>query len=161
MLDKLGITQTMTSEIRGLDKLLRKLNNLASLRAAKRGLKAAALHIKGKIAKYPPSTEANIPMQPRWYERGYGSKWMTAKGLVHGSKTSETLGRRWTISERNAGLTQIVGNNVSYGPYVQDRDLQAKIHELNNWPTVQDVTEDESDTVLKFVKAEVDKELES
>jgi len=146
-------------EIRGLDKLIRKLSDVKSLRAAKVALKAGALHIKGKIATYPPASEANTPYQRRWYERGYGPKWMRKDGTWRGSKTSETLGRRWTIAERNAGLTQVVGNNVSYVPYVQDPDKQTSFHAARGWKTTGQVVDEEADTVVRFVKAKVDEAL--
>ena len=74
----------MTAEIKGLDKLLRKLKSVAELRGARRGMKAGALHIKGKIATYPPASIANSPAQKRWYERGYGPKWHRADGTIGG-----------------------------------------------------------------------------
>jgi len=37
---------------------------------------------------------------------------LTARG---GRQTSEVLGSRWTNRERNRGLTQVIGNNTSYG----------------------------------------------
>jgi len=65
------------------------------------------------------STEANTE-QPdrRWYERGYGPRWRVKSGAVHGRKTSQMLGGagpsgRW-------GDERVVGNNVSYAPFVQD-----------------------------------------
>jgi hypothetical protein len=86
----------MSEPIRGMNKLLRKLNSLRELRGAKRGLRAGAVHIKGKIAIYPNSSEANTPGQRRWYERGWGAKWTRKDGSIGGRKSSETLGRRWT-----------------------------------------------------------------
>ena len=152
----------MPATIRGMDKLIKKLKSIEELRGAKRGLKAGALHIKGKIAVYAPSSSANSPSNPsgRWYQRGYGSRWRRKDGTVGGSKTSETLGRRWTVGERNGGLTQVVGNNVSYGPYVQSAEKQAGFHKARGWKTDEQVIEEEGDTVLQFVKSEIDRELE-
>ena len=147
-------------EVKGLDELERKIGGLATLRTVRVGLKAGAVHVKGKADDYPPSTIANSPGNPkgRWYERGYGPRWMTRQG-VHGRKTSQTLGRKWTMAERNNGMTFIIGNNVTYGPYVQDREKQAWFHRQRGWRTVQDVAEDELDTVTRFVQQEIDKQL--
>lgn len=147
-------------EIKGLDKTLRKLSHPAHIAAAKRGLQAGSVHIKGKTAKYPPSTAANSPSQPRWYERGYGPRWRRVSGGIGGRKTSETLGRKWTTASRNAGLTQVVGNNVSYGPYVQDEDRQARALKRIGWKTIQKVADEEGDTVVNFVKKQIDSVLE-
>ena len=152
----------MTVEIKGMDKLLRKLHNVAELRGARRGLAAGALHIKGWIAVYAPSTIANSPSNPsgRWYERGSGPKWRRKDGSIGSRKTSETLGRKWTTASRNGGLTQVIGNNVSYGPYVQSAENQAAFHEQRNWRTDEQAVEKEGGKVLDFVKSEIDRELE-
>ena len=119
-----------TETIKGMKKLTRKLDTLAKLKGAKRGLKAGAVHVKGKIAQYPPSTTANSPGNPtgRWYERGYGPRWLRKrKGGVGGRKTSETLGRKWATRSLNSGLTQMIGNNASYAEFVHDAEEQAII----------------------------------
>ena len=150
--------------IKGLDKLLRKLDNVASLSAAKNALRAGALHIKGKVDTYPPSTIANSPSNPtgRWYERGYGPKWVSKRtGVVSGYETSETLGRRWTTASEAGGLRQVVGNATSYGEVVQSKEKQARFHASRGWKTIEQVVEEESDTVVRFVQAEIDWALES
>lgn len=147
-------------QIKGLDELLKKLDSLQKLDAIKPALKAAAVHVKGKIAQYPPSSEANDPNRRKWYERGYGPKWRLVSGEVHGKRTSETLGRKWTTRSLNQGLTQVVGNNVSYGPFVQSAEKQAAFHRKRGWKTTEDVAAEEADTVNKFVKDEIDKVLE-
>lgn len=147
--------------IKGLNEVLRKVDSVQGLRVAVRALRASAAHIKGKVNTYPASTIANSPgaYPKRWYERGYGPKWARKSGGVSGRKTSETLNRKWTIGQRNGGLTQVIGNNVSYGPYVQDRKKQAKFHTARGWKTIQDVTEEEADTIVNFVKTEIDRAL--
>ena len=148
----------MTVEIEGLEPLLRKLDNLKDLNKIKPALKAGAVHVMGAIKPYPPRSIANSPSNPtgRWYERGFGTK--TATGREY--PTSETLKRKWTVKSRDRGFSQVVGNNVSYGPYVQSAEKQAKIHEQRGWKTDQQVANEEADTVLNFVKKEVDKILE-
>ena len=147
-------------KIEGLDRLQGKLRNLEDLKGVKTAMRAAAVHVKGEIAKYPPASEANRPNeQGRWYERGYGPRW-----LGGGKKTSETLGRKWTVAERDQGLTQIVGNNVSYGPFVQDPDKQAAWHKKGykgreGFKTTDQVASEENDTVNDFIKKEVDRVL--
>lgn len=53
---------------------------------------------------------------------------------------SEKLGSRWT-SRRIAGdgfVGREVGNNASYAPWVQSRELQARVHQ-DRWQTDEDV----------------------
>jgi hypothetical protein len=143
-------------QIHGLKRIMKKVKTLQELRAVKTALKAAALHVKGKVNVYPPASEANRPRKGGWYERGYGPKWYGGKG---GKKTSQTLGRKWTTAERDGGLTQVIGNNVTYGPFVQDKDRQAWFHKKRGWKTIQDVAKEETKTVLEFVENELEKVL--
>lgn len=146
-------------EIRGLQELAGKIRNVAQLRGIRRAVKTAAIHVKGKIAQYPPSSEANTPgpYPKRWYERGYGPRWARKSGGIGGRRTSETLGRKWTISTRNSGLTAIVGNNVSYGPFVQSRSRQTAFHARRGWQTVEDVAERESGLVERYIRQEIER----
>lgn len=150
----------MTAYIKydGLEPLLKKLTKLSQLKYVIAAIKAAAAHVKGKADDYPPSTIANSPDNPtgRWYERGYGPKWQTRSG-VHGRKTSETLGRRWAIKIEDHGLTAIIGNNVSYAPFVHSREEQAGFHKDRGWKTVEDVAEEETPVVLDFLHQEIDR----
>ena len=141
--------------IEGMEHLQGKLKELEDLTALKAAMKAAALHIKGKVDQYPPASEANRPnARGRWYERGYGPRWPGG-----GKCTSQTLGRKWTIGEKDGGLTQVIGNNVTYGPFVQDRDHQAWFHKKRGWKTIQDVADQEVKTVNDFVQKEIEKVL--
>lgn len=103
--------------------------------AIKAATKAIALEVQGEIAPYPPATIANSPSNPkrRWYERGFGPKWVLKNGAVHGRKTSETLGRRWAVKQRGVGA--VVGNPASYADVVHDADKQARFHGQRGWVT--------------------------
>ena len=152
----------MANVITGDAELRRKLAKLKDLKSVVPVLQAATLHVKGKIAEYPEESSANKPGGPgsHWYERGYGSKWMRKDGTVNGRQTSETLGRKWTIKNEKQGLRWLIGNNVSYGPYVQG-DEQASIHASRHWKTTSQVIEEEEQYVLDKVKKEVDRILMS
>ena len=111
------MADTVNIKIEGIEQLVKKLGQATAAQTLSPAIQAATLHLKGVIAVYPPSSSANSPSRPHWYERGFGPRWRRKDGTVGGRKTSETLGRRWTIKTR--GLTGMVGNNVSYGPDVQ------------------------------------------
>jgi len=141
---------TLVLEIRGLDELNKQLGKVeAALRLAPI-LRAAALAIKDKVARYPRSTMANSPMARTWYERGFGPKWYRRDGSVGGSRTSETLGRRWTT--RASATEARVGNNASYAPFVQGRGTQAQFHARRGWRTLEDVGEQEGARIIKRVE---------
>lgn len=152
-----------TIRIEGLEALERKLGRAVADSTINTAIKAAALHVKGKIAEYPDATDANRPKtyQPgrwnTWYERGFGQKWARADGSVGSRATSETLGRKWTIRTSNRSAT--IGNNVSYGPYVQGATRQTAAMRRIGWKTTKDVAEEESERVLRFVVREIEKAL--
>ena len=147
-----------TIRINGMDELMKKINSLEQMDGVKHAMRAAALHVKGKIAEYPPESDANRAGRiPSWYERGWGTKWNLAGGGTGGIKTSETLSKKWTIGSRNGGLTQIIGNNVSYGPAVQDPNYQSATMKKIGWKTTKQVAEEEASTVVRFIQDEIDK----
>jgi len=145
---------------RELQRKLRRLGNFKTELAPT--IKDMGVHVKGKIAKYPPSSEANAPagVGKSWYERGYGTRWLRRDGSIGGRKTSETLGRKWTSRTRNGGLTAVVGNNVSYGPFVQGSE-QADFHKRRGWKTTDDVAAEENEFVLRKIQKKVDQILAS
>ncbi len=140
-------------EIRGIDELDRQLGKVEAALRLGPILRAAALSIKNEVARYPPSTLANSPLARTWYERGFGPRWMRRDGSIGGSRTSETLGRRWTtrVSPREAR----VGNNASYAPFVQGRDQQAAFHARRGWKTLEDVGEKEAQRVIRQIEAAI------
>lgn len=150
-------------QIKGIDKLLIKFDGIEP--AIKRGVKASALHIKGRVAEYPQATAANAPKtyssggNNNWYVRGWGGKWALKGGGWHGRKSSENLGRKWTIVSTNNGLTAKIGNNVSYGKWVQSPEFQARALERIGWKTTEQVAEDERLNVERFIRGEIDKAL--
>jgi len=168
----------MSIQITGLGDILERLERLERMDGVQAALMAAGKHVKGVVDDYPPETEANKPTNPsgRWYERGYGPRWWVKggevsagyggksaqaqrreilgkarKGLIHGRKTSKDLDKQWTIKPLWATAV-VVGNNVSYAPFVQDEERQARFHKRRGWPTVQQVAKQETEWVRRFVE---------
>ena len=121
--------------ITGLDEV-RKALGTSFRPAIDTGLKTLAGEVQNEIAPYPRATVANSPSSPtgRWYERGYGPKWLTKAGAVHGRQTSQTMNRRWAIRQRRA-LAWQVGNSATYSPYVHAERQQARFHAIRGWVT--------------------------
>ncbi len=110
--------------------------------ALKAATQAIALEVQGRIAPYPPATEANSPGNAtgKWYERGYGPRWLRKDGSVGGRKTSEMLGRRWAI--RAVGrIGHLIGNAASYARFVHSADEQTMVHARHLWVTDRGVIE--------------------
>lgn len=139
-----------TIRIVGQERAIARLAKLGALDIYHNALLAGGLHLKSVIAVYPSASEANDPSRKRWYERGYGPRWHTRSG-IHGRATSKQLGRKWTVQAQNNGMRVVVGNAVSYGPYVQDWAQQAKFHAARGWKTDSQVVGEERERVIKFV----------
>ena len=163
----------MTSSITGDAELRRKLAKLQDMSQIYPALMAGGVHVAGKLKEYPPSTAANVPRTVAgsgkvlsWYERGYGTRWLRKDGSMGGNKTSETLGKKWTM-QGSGGDKVIIGNNVSYGPWVQGSvkvggvGPQASALREIGWKTTDTVASEEAEVVLNMVKKEVDKILMS
>lgn len=60
--------------------------------------------------------------------------------------TSKHLGKRWTSEVKVSGgdVLGVVGNDVSYGPFVQSAEHQAWHHGLRGWKTDEQVLEEEA-----------------
>jgi len=144
--------------VTGLDELIKRLDNAGKPEVIRAALKGAAAHVKTIVSVYPPSSEANVPGQRRWYERGYGSKWTRRDGTVNGRQSSESLGRKWTVKAQG-NYSATIGNNVSYAPYVHDPEEQTSFHASRGWKTTKQVADEEIGRVTEFIVRELDKAL--
>ncbi|KPL90764.1 hypothetical protein [Herpetosiphon geysericola] len=86
------------------------------------------------VAPYPP---APSPSGDTWYERGYGPKRRRKDGSVTGRKTSEMLGRRWTIASRSR-MVVVLMNTASYAANVHDSEEQSAVMQAIGWKTDAD-----------------------
>ena len=136
--------------VEGLDSIIRKLRRVQPTSMFRATMRNGAEMVKGWINQYPRSTSANSPGTGRWYERGYGSRWMNADGSVGGSRTSETLGRRWASDVSANGMSATVGNNASYAPLVQGKE-QAWYHNRTGWRTTVEAVKEMGPRVRAFL----------
>ena len=152
-----------TIKIEGLTELLLQLKRVEQLERIKAAMRAAAVHLKGKIATYPGPGHRPQPFKTDKQRRGFFAKLKDGQIEVPyrrgASPGSQRLGTRWTIASRNSGLTQVIGNNASYGPLVQGPDKQTSYHATTGWRTTEQVVETERETVVNFLRKAVEDEL--
>ena len=149
----------MTSSITGDTELMRKLAKLKDLSSIAPAVIEGATHVKSRIAKpagYPAAPPYNIYPTATWYERGKGTQYMYADGRIKNYANSEDLGLSWNISGSNNNLTQTIGNDTSYGPWVQGPTEQSAVMAGIGWKTTDDVVKEEEQVVLDRIKARVD-----
>jgi len=119
----------MSIEITGIDDIFRKLGTVEALNTLRPPMQRGVFRIQGYMADYPPP-----PATSRYVRTG-------------------TLGRRWTtkIDEGMGGITGTVGNNTSYGPWVQSSAFQARVHQ-GRWTNTDEraVKDNENEIVADF-----------
>ena len=147
-------------EIEGLDPLIKKLEKIGRLDALKAGMKVAAKHVKDKVEVYPPSSSANVPGGPgsHWYKRGTGGMYAYVGGGIKSYGNSEKLGKRWTQKISRGGKRADIGNNVSYGLYVQGKE-QVSFHKERGWKSTDKVAKEEAAEVNKILAHAINKAL--
>lgn len=143
-------------QIEGLDALVAKFGELQGGAYMREVLTVGGTMLKNFIAQYPLASEANTPYQRRWYERGYGPKWMRKDGSVKGLKTSETLGRKWSVVARS-DTEVVVGNNASYAPFVQSAEKQANFHRQRGWRTDDMAIKETAPKIVAMAQREIDR----
>ena len=149
---------TARIEIKGLDKLVTKVNKLEQMDAVKASLKQAATFLAGKMAEYPSQTAANQPPVP-YYIRGRGTQ--TGSGNLG---NSEDLGQKWRGAKpqiRDRGFTVAIGTNVSDAPFVQSQDRQARWMRTIGWQTDQKVLDKNKDEVKEYLVDAINKIINS
>lgn len=122
-------------EFKAAEKKLKSLNNISDI--LKTPMDRSLLKLQNRMADYPPTRAGQI------YVR------------------TGTLGRRWTTARREMPrrtakhLRGRIGNNTSYGPWVQAEGFQSRWHR-GRWETDEDVIQQES----KFIRDEFQKALD-
>lgn len=134
-------------EIRGTDALIAKLGRAQATTVLRAPMQRAVLRIKRDMQEYPPQRPGSR------YVRGRGMA--DANGVV-AHRTSQQLGKRWTTKVAQAGayLEGKVGNNVTYAPFVQSRQFQARIHR-GRWQTDAQVVDRLSRTIVGDFEATI------
>lgn len=150
-------------ELKNLDKVLNKLEFLPVLT---QGLEAAGLWVKNFMADYPPQRRGPQPFKTEKSKRFFF--WAIAHGerdfpYRRGmSGKSQSLADAWTVEVQPSGREVIVGNDTSYGPWVQDEDKpQSYFHKQTGWPTKQEVIRSKGDYVMGEILKKIEQHIKS
>lgn len=127
----------MPEHVRGLDRLLRKLDKVGGVRVFVPPMQRSVLRLQRPLQTYPP--------QPS------GSKY----------KRTGTLGRKWTVRVTTTAnsITGKVGNNTRYGPFVQSERFQTRIHRRTGWLTDRRAVQQEERAILADFQQATDRAL--
>jgi len=151
----------MTVTIEGMDKLQRKLRRMASGQAARRAVAEAATYVKGQAAIYPPVRRQLQPFKTDKQRRYFF--WALRSGAINVPYKRRGAGGGlaggWTVIFTGDGLNAVVGNAVSYGPYVMGSHSQALYH-AGNWKTEQIIASEVERPVLDIVTRHIRADIE-
>lgn len=131
--------------------------------ARQRVLTKAGDELKKILAIYPPAGIWNRPPgtrgDNRWYERGYGSRWLRNNGSMGGTNNSQQLDRSW-VSEKRDEFTQSVNTGVTYAPFLLDPAQRVNWAVSHGWTSIDKTAEDFTPGFEKIILDEIDKQID-
>jgi hypothetical protein len=74
-----------------------------------------------------------------------------------GDGKSERFKASWAVKSQNGGLTQVIGNDTSYGPLLMDAAKQTKFAAAYGWKTTDAIMAEETEEVGRMVIYETKK----
>jgi hypothetical protein len=160
-------------EIRGVEALMGKLERLKKLEAVTAAMRAAALYLKGKLAKYPSQRSVSrasvygAPFQSdrqrRWFFWALGAGEISVPYHRGEAASSERLGQSWTIEDKDMGFTQVIGNDTSYGSMVMGSYTQGEQSEFmhaSGWTPYDETVDFYEPYIVDKLQEAIEKELE-
>lgn len=144
----------MSVQIRGLDRLIRKLGKVAGTQVLEKPMQRGVLRLQRRMQEYPPAL-AGVQGPTR-----AGASARSVRRFRTPYRRTGTYGRRWTtrIAKGAGGLQGKIGNNTRYGPYVGSERFQARVHR-GRWNTDDRVVRQEAPGILADFQQAIDKAL--
>jgi len=146
--------------IEGIDQLVKKVETLQQLTGLKGVLLAAGEALKGKLSVYPPQkslTRREVYGEPfktekqrRYFFYALGKGLISVPYSRGADRKSERFKASWAIKTKNDGLTVVVGNDTTYGPYLMGNKEQSTFMAAIGWPTVDEVMEQNAEEISQF-----------
>lgn len=131
--------------------------------ARQRVLTKAGNELKKIMAIYPPAGIWNRPPgsrgDNRWYERGYGSRWLRRDGSLGGTNNSQQFDRSW-VSEKRDEFSQSVNTSVTYAPFLIDPNQRVNWAVSHGWVSVDKTAEEFTPEFEKIILDELDKQID-
>ena len=131
----------------------------------RRVLLRAVLELKDLAAGYPVAGAWNSAPgtrgDNRWYQRGFGSRWLRKDGTFGGTNTSQRLQQSWqTEVQRTDEFTASAFTDVTYAPFLLDEDKpRVNWAASHGWQSLDQIQEDYTPRFEKAVLDEVDDQI--
>lgn len=132
----------------------------------RRVLLRAVLELKDRAAAYPVSGAWNSAPgtrgDNRWYQRGYGSRWLRNDGTYGGQNTSQRLQQSWqTEVQRTDEFTASAFTDVTYAPYLLDEEKpRVRWAASHGWQSLDEIERDYTPRFEKIALDEIDSQID-
>lgn len=142
-----------------LTDILSKIDKATKLQAFKNGLHEAALTVQRVLQIYPPVRRGKQPFKTDKQRKYFF--YALKKGLIEVpyvrrlNINSQDMRAHWEIESQNNGLTQIIGNRVSYSKYTHGNTSQSRYHAKTKWKTVLQITSSTQSRIERIVLAAI------
>jgi len=133
-----------TIEIKGLDKVIKKMDKIGDKDDFRKATREAVLYVQGRVPPYPPP-----PPTSTYVQTGQLGRSITSLQGEHPNALSR-------VGELGGDIVGIVGTNLEYAPYVIDKERQAYMHK-GRWYTLQDVVTKASEGIRKVYEAMINR----
>lgn len=139
-------TLSITLDKDDVKRLVRKLGRVKAVDSLRPAMERSTARLQRGLADYPAPKRKKQP--PKSQKQRYFLRMLAERGGIPYRRTGN-LGRGWTmdIGEHGDTLEGTVGNNISYGPYVQGETTQAAYHQ-GTWQTDHDVIFKQSKAII-------------
>lgn len=148
------------SDIISFEELIKELEKIIDNEESRiRIMNLATEALKADVEIYPPEGAWNRPPgtnnDNRWYERGYGSRWLRNDGTMGGKFTSEKLNESWRRRTEEHGQKGIVYSEVSYAPFLYDAERRVSWAAAHGWKTQEQTLEEFSEKMEDIITKEI------
>lgn len=148
-------------EIKGIDKLFKKLDKVAAQETLRPPMQRSVMRIQQDMAEYPETPTPGV--WAAWVNSHSPEKAAAIRGAFFAQKwrgRTGTLGRRWTtkVTSNAKGLIGKIGNNTKYGPFAQSKQFQAGFHR-DRFQTDVDVMERNKSEIVADFQRTIEKAL--
>lgn len=148
----------IAAEVKGLDQVFKRLDRLAAHDVLRTPMEASMISLFNFMAEETPGPPHRpYPKMLRTARQRRYFFWALAQGIikvpyVRSGKMQQSW--TWDVSTSADGVHGKVGTNYKSAPYVQSKQLQARIHQ-GNWQTDEDAIREKKDEIVQRFRTAV------
>ena len=153
------MSEIVYSDVIRLQQALSQLTGPGITQLVQRASYKIGLEIENELKRYPKSPSYPLKWaserQRRWYFWHRRKEGLPIGYTRTSDPMSQKLGHKWTTKPQSWGA--IVGNPVTYAPYVQSHEYQQPMHEATGWITDKEAADEimRSRVVEQIIAAEM------